>query len=329
MKRGLLTFAQTEDRETADMQSGEEGCTLLRIPGTDGEAVVRCFRVFPGITLQYHDVHAKSCIVCPETDSGVFEIRHCREGRMEGSDAERFYYMEPGDLAVCRPETGLHCRYYPLGHYHGVTIAVNVGQAPRCLSCFLDDVNVRPQLLMQKFCSSHDAFVARSQPAVEHIFSELYAVPAEIRKGYFKVKVLELLLFLSCIDAGTGELSRRSCSNSQRELARQVCRYLTARMDSRITVEQLASRFHVSATQIKAGVKSVYGASLYSYIRMQKMESAAKLLRETDLSVSEIAGRYGYDNASKFAGAFKAVMGMAPKDYRNAPADGAFRHHEK
>ena len=35
---------------------------------------------------------------------------------------------------------------------------------------------------------------------VEHIFSELYAVPAGIRRGYFKVKVLELLLFLSALD---------------------------------------------------------------------------------------------------------------------------------
>ena len=35
---------------------------------------------------------------------------------------------------------------------------------------------------------------------MEHIFSELYAVPAGIRRGYFKVKVLELLLFLSALD---------------------------------------------------------------------------------------------------------------------------------
>ena len=30
-----------------------------------------------------------------------------------------------------------------------------------------------------------------------HIFAELYSVPEAIRKGYFKVKILELLLFLS------------------------------------------------------------------------------------------------------------------------------------
>ncbi len=304
----------------ADMfQKEDPDCEVYRFTNTDGEVLIRRYLVFPGITLQYHDVHARNCITDMEPNDDVFEIRHCREGRMEGGSADVFYYMEPGDLAICRPESGRHCRYYPLSHYHGITITVNVKQAPRCLSCILDDVNVQPGLLMQKFCSVPKAFVAHSQPSIEHIFSELYSVPAQIRKGYFKVKVLELLLFLSCMDPHTDELSRRSYSNNQRLLAMQISRYLTEHMDSRITLDQMADHFHVSATQIKSSVKSVYGTSVYSFIRTQKMESAAKMLRDTDLSVSEIAGRYGYDNASKFAGAFKTVIGTTPTEYRNTP----------
>lgn len=52
---------------------------------------------------------------------------------------------------------------------------------------------------MEKFCANGGYFAARSSASVEHIFSELYSVPEEIRKGYFKVKVLELLLFLSAL----------------------------------------------------------------------------------------------------------------------------------
>lgn len=46
------------------------------------------------------------------------------------------------------------------------------------------------------------------------------------------------------------------------------------------------------------------------------MQAAALLLINTELSVSEIAGRYGYDNPSKFSAAFRKIMGKSPLKYR-------------
>ena len=48
------------------------------------------------------------------------------------------------------------------------------------------------------------------------------------------------------------------------------------------------------------------------------MSFAAELLRsETDIKISDIAERVGYDNPSKFSAAFKCVMGVTPVVYRN------------
>ena len=43
---------------------------------------------------------------------------------------------------------------------------------------------------------------------------------------------------------------------------------------------------------------------------------AAALLRETDRTVLDIACQFGYDNASKFARAFRDVIGVSPREYR-------------
>lgn len=51
-----------------------------------------------------------------------------------------------------------------------------------------------------KNCSEKPYSIMRENISIEHIFSELYSVPENIRKGYHKVKVLELLLFLSGLD---------------------------------------------------------------------------------------------------------------------------------
>ena len=47
------------------------------------------------------------------------------------------------------------------------------------------------------------------------------------------------------------------------------------------------------------------------------MHGAAELLRSTDRTVLDIAGQFGYDNASKFARAFRDVIGVSPNEYRS------------
>ena len=43
---------------------------------------------------------------------------------------------------------------------------------------------------------------------MNHIFSELYSVPEHMRDAYFKLKVMELLLFLEMIDPKEADLAR-------------------------------------------------------------------------------------------------------------------------
>ena len=111
-------------------------------------------------------------------------------------------------------------------------------------------------------------------------------------------------------------IDNRIVSPSQVALAKEVAAYLTANMYEKITLEHLANKFHVSASAIKSSFKAVYGVSYYSYIKTQKMESAAYMLEYTDKTVIDIANEHGYDNSSKFAVAFRSVKGIAPAEYR-------------
>ena len=271
------------------------------------------YTVFPGIELLYHDIHSALPLRHPHRGDSLLEIDHCHEGRIEFQSGTESYFLAPGDLSIFRPGNDQTVARFPTGHYHGITVRIDTERSPDCLSCFLQDVDVRISAISEKFCSSSPWFAARSSASIEHVFSELYRVPPEIRKGYFKVKILELLLFLSALPV---EHSRPGYSLTQVSLAKSVSDYLLENTEGRLTISDLSRRFGASPSMINSSFRGVYGMTPAAFLRAQKMHAAAALLRESDRTVLDIANQYGYGNASKFARAFRDVIGVSPNSYR-------------
>lgn len=282
-----------------------------------GDAQMTVYQVFPGITLSYNAVHMDSFELGDAAEGNIIEIHHCREGRIEQRHMDQFFYLMPGDLSIAI-RTRINREYtFPLHHYHGITITVNTDIAPKCFSCFLKDIAVQPLEVARRLCGDGRSYVIRSESYVEHIFSELYSVPDSIREGYMKIKILELFLVLSGIDTGIRE-TPPVLSGLQVQIAKDAAAYMAQNMDRRVTIGELAERFHVSQTHLKQAFKGVYGVPVYSYNRIQKMQRAALMLIHSRRPILEIANECGYDNGSKFAGAFREVMGDTPTDYRKA-----------
>ena len=102
----------------------------------------------------------------------------------------------------------------------------------------------------------------------------------------------------------------------QVKIIREIHDHLTEHMEQRVTIEELARQYLINPTTLKTVFKEVYGSSLAAHMKEHRMEKAAALLRETDLSVAEIAGPVGYESQSKFTAAFKEQFGKLPKEYR-------------
>ncbi len=62
--------------------------------------------------------------------------------------------------------------------------------------------------------------------------------------------------------------------------------------------------------------KAQFGVTVSDYVQKIRMENAQALLRQTDLSVTQIALDIGYGHSSNFATAFKRFTGVSPREYR-------------
>lgn len=297
--------------------SRDENCIQYDLSSEEGAAVMTSYKVFPGIDLVYNDIHKQQVSVDTDAPNTVFEINHCREGRIECEfNRGEYLYIARGDLVTNLKSDISKNSTFPLSHYHGITIAIDLEQTTSAVFQIFDDVKINLYQLREKLCGDRGYTIMRENEKIQHIFSELYDVPLEIRQGYFKLKVMEILLVLSVIEKGS--FHKRYYLKKQVDVIKQIKVYLTSHLEQKITIEQLSKQFEMPETTMKLVFKEVYGNSIYAFIKEYKMQRAAILLKETNYTIGEIAIRLGYDNASKFSEAFKKSFGKSPRDYRNS-----------
>lgn len=293
-------------------------CTVHKMKDATGESTMICYRVFPGIDLLYNDFHIQRCFSKFHPQVEMIRIDHCREGCIEWEFQNSYTYLQRGDLQINAQDSHNLGFGFPLKHYHGITIAIYIKEAEKTLAQVFDGFYVDLQALREKFCCGQSPFIMRAKDSKQDICSELYNVPDSIRINYYKLKVLELLLFLSAVDIGADGEQRSYFPKNHVETVKEIMKFITLNIDRRFTLDELSCRFEIPLTSMKLCFKGIYGTPMYAFIRNYRMQAAALMLRQSSENVSVIAGKVGYDNSSKFAAAFKDSMNMSPLEYRKS-----------
>jgi AraC-like DNA-binding protein len=296
-------------------------CAVFQLENDTGNGTLTIYDVFPGVQLCYNDLHL-SRINGHDDKAAAAEtiiINHCREGRFECELAGgECGYLGDGDLAVSQMPPPMKNSSYPLAHYHGISIMLDVPVAAASIGKAAASIGTMPldiKEIKDRLLGGRPFLIMRSSEEITHIFSELYNAPDTLKESYIRLKLIELLLFLSVASPGAESGWRYFCKTRVKAV-KAMRDYMAAHLDRQFTLEELSERWGIPLTSMKNCFKSVYGAPIHSYMRDYRMQAAAALLRETDEPVAEIAAKVGYDNHARFSAAFKAVTGTAPSNYR-------------
>ncbi|WP_294143544.1 helix-turn-helix transcriptional regulator [uncultured Clostridium sp.] len=277
---------------------------------------VEVFEVLPGIKLVYSDFSARERQSCPGEEGEILEIDYCHEGREECRwICGDYLYLGPGDLCITRRESSSPSLRFPTGRYRGITVVLNLTVLRTVPLPLLDSRTLALEGMADKFCPGSHFFAMRANDHIAHIFSELYDIPEAVRSDYFKIKVLELLMYLRLVDPEEQRLVDRETRN-QIGVVKNIKERLCEDLSQEVTIEGLAREFCISKTALKSNFKLLYHASVKDYLRRLRMERAAELLIHTEIPVSGIASQVGYANRSKFASVFKQHHGISPMEYR-------------
>ena len=105
--------------------------------------------------------------------------------------------------------------------------------------------------MRDRLCACDSCFIMRATESIQHIFSELYHAPEDLRAGYFKLKVMELFLFLGSPEITAHGEERPYVDRAQVEQIKSVRQYLVEHLDRRITLQMLSQTFSFPLTSMK------------------------------------------------------------------------------
>jgi len=95
---------------------------------------------------------------------------------------------------------------------------------------------------------------------------------------------------------------------------------LLHRFDQPHTTESLARSVGLSPSHLRRRFKTIFGCTPMEFLERVRMEQAARLIQEGELSIKEVARKVGYLDANNFSTAFKRFHGSSPQSHRR-PAD--------
>lgn len=92
--------------------------------------------------------------------------------------------------------------------------------------------------------------------------------------------------------------------------------YIKSKIDSNVTVSSLTEILGISQSYLFKIFKKKFGISTKQYINEYRITFAKKLLKESNLSVTQVAASVGFNDVLSFSKFFSKNIGISPLNYR-------------
>ena len=307
-----MTFSEDECSRTLHYHS----------PAGQGRGQTAFFPLFPGVTLAFTAARANAWPM-PELKADppprLLIFSYCAEGRYKILlERGQTVYINSGEISITRRLSDKQYTYVK-GVYEGVELLVDLDGLDTRNSYLLKDFGIDFSYLAEVYCPGDHPYTSPCLSEWKTLMQKLWGLSAGRSPHTLYQMRIYIMAALSLLMQGMNTPGSRQGSfltEGQILIAHRTEALICRDLSRHYTISELASRFSISESSLKNYFRSVYGKSISNYLHDARMESSTTLLKDTTLSVAEIATQVGYLRQSKFSEAFKKQFGVTPLEYR-------------
>ena len=294
------------------MDHGNDCPLRLSFENETGTGQILAYEVFPGILLSYSNFHLERCESNYTQSHNMFGFEYCIEGKIQWNtqDGQSAFLGAGSFMPYDYGKSGGQF-IFPQRNYQGISFGIQLpiseGQLP-------PDFPVDLNRLKDRFCMGNSLDLSASPQAA----NVLGLLQASVRQTdlHRKLACLELLLFLQDLQWKEFLAEPVYLPSAQVRKLKQAAEMILNNLEHPYTLQDISKAVGIPVTTLRRHFTSIYGCSVAKFARKHRVEQAQQLLRETELSISQIASMVGYDNPSKFASMFRSFTSTTPQAYR-------------
>lgn len=308
-----LNFNRFFDELRLTSQSGAHA-DQMELPTSAGEGGIRRFlpRHDMEVVLSEYALH-RDCVLSLATEAPMVELSYTVQGgrglRVDGEE----YSMMPGMCSLQFINQADYC--FEFGGKEAFTM-ISIGIPVTSFHHFMEAADRTRSVDFAQIMGwrSFRSFQETTLPAATVILDRLMQ---HVRNGRvtnieIECSVLELLSMSFRSFLADGLPGRSKLGRTDMLKIREARDILLERMAEPPSLLELSRLIGLNDYKLKTGFKEMYGATVYGYLREQRLEKAYRLLTEGKMNVIDVSCAVGYSNSSYFAEAFRTKYGINP-----------------
>ena len=294
-----------------------EGEEVYRMIGPVGEGIMKHTHIAKGIELVYSELESYSPNYQSEKrEIDGLEIMYIAEGHGEFELQNRqFVSGDKGDVMIFNSKTAVRKCTLGKSGMNCISIIIFCQDAIDFLNEFFDTSDFSDSTFFSEIRKSASAVSYPGSDLLEKLFLEMMKLPDDFSVYKLKLAVVNAILLLMQRKDKRDSTDLYFSGTTGRKV-QNVRRIINTNLEKEISIEELSEKVNLNRTTLQKVFKEMYGLTINEYRTKSRIQLAKNLLASTDLSITEIAGRCGYANASKFSEVFKRNEGILPKNWR-------------
>lgn len=244
------------------------------------------------------------------------------------------FYFQGNHGVICPDVQGVSGKYQEIGGRHYLFYLPNIEEIEQywatdylkmlriqvdlqVIRKFITELHSVPEILTPLIKSDNsDRFhhdVGKITPEMKTIARQICYHPYQgaIARMYLEAKVWELLA-MQLSQLGDLTPIKPSLKPQTLDCIYEAREILLSELENPPSISQLSQQVGICQRTLRRGFKELFGTTVIGYLNQKRMEKAQQLLREKQLSVSEVANIVGYSHFGHFSTAFKNQFGITP-----------------
>ena len=295
-----------------------EGEEVYRLIGPFGEGIMKHTHITKGIELVYSELDSYNPSYQEEKhEVDALEIMYIAEGHAEFELKNRqFVSGDKGDIMIFNSHTAVKKSTLGENGMNCISLIMFCDDTVNFLNEFLGTSDFSSQNFFSEIRKSNSVVTYPGNDLLEKLFLEMMKLPEEFSAYNLKLAVTHAILLMMQRKDKRNSTDLYFSGSTGRKV-QNARRIINTNLEEDISIEELAHQVRLNRTTLQKVFKEMYGLTINEYRTKARIQLAKNLLATMELSITEIAGKCGYTNASKFSEVFKKHENILPKNWRD------------